>query len=98
MSAVIVGMENMPLNDKQTLAGRLSEGRLPVAEALRYAIQLADCLRKLHDTGTVHGAVTPSNLVLAAGGVELLPASERSGEAITPYTAPEAVQGRPAGA
>jgi serine/threonine protein kinase len=91
-------MENMLLNDKKTLAQRLSEGRLPVAEALRYAMQLADCLRKLHDTGKVHGAVTPSNLVLAAGGVELLPAAEGWGEAITPYTAPEVVQGRPADA
>ena len=98
LRAVIVGMENMLLNDKKTLAQRLSEGRLPVAEALRYAMQLADCLRKLHDTGKVHGAVTPSNLVLAAGGVELLPAAEGWGEAITPYTAPEVVQGRPADA
>jgi hypothetical protein len=46
----------------------------------------------------VHGAVTPSNLVLVAGGVELLPAAEGRGEAITPYTAPEVVQGRPADA
>jgi hypothetical protein len=91
-------MENMLLNDKKTLAQRLSEGRLPVAEALRYAMQLADCLRKLHDTGKVHGAVTPSNLVLAAGGVELLPGAEGWGKAITPYTAPEVVQGRPADA
>jgi len=98
MRAVIVGMENMPLNGRKMLAERLSEGRLPVAEALRYAMQLADCLRKLHHAGKVHGAVTPSNLVLVAGGVELLPAAEGSGEAITPYTAPEVVQGRPADA
>ena len=98
MRAVVVGMENMPLNGKKTLAERLSEGRLPVEEALRYAMQLADCLRKLHDTGKVHGAVAPSNLGLAAGGVELLPAAEGWGDAITPYTAPEVVQGRPADA
>ena len=88
----------MLLNDKKTLAQRLSEGRLPVLEALRYAVQLADSLRRLHEAGGVHGAVNPSNLGLVAGGVELLPAPEGSGRAITPYTAPEVVQGRPADA
>ena len=76
--------------ETKTLAERLSEGRLSMAEALRYAIQLAGSLRELHDRGKAHGAVTPSNVGLAAGGVELLPGS--SG-AITPYTAPEVVRG-----
>jgi hypothetical protein len=88
----------MLVTDQKTLAQRLSEGRLPVAEALRYAMQLADCLGKLHETGKAHGAVSPSNLALVEGGVELLPAPECAGGAITPYTAPEVVQGRPADA
>ena len=86
------------MTDQKTLAEKLSEGRLPVAESLRYAMQLADCLGKLHETGKAHGAVTPSNLALAEGGVELLPAPESASGAITPYTAPEVVQGRPADA
>jgi len=86
----------MQWSDKKTLAQRLSEGRLPVAEALRYAVQLAEALRKLHDAGGVHGAVTPSNLEFGAAGLELLPAPEGAARAITPYTAPEVVQGRPA--
>ena len=85
--------EYMPLNGTKTLAQRLSEGRLPLAEALRYAIQLAGCLRELHESGKAHGAVTPSNVALAAGGVELLPGREGRARAITPYTAPEVVQG-----
>jgi hypothetical protein len=85
-------------NDKKTLAQRLSEGRLPVTAALGYAVQLADELRKLHDAGGVHGAVTPSNLEVVATGLGLLPAPEGSARAITPYTAPEVVQGRPADA
>jgi hypothetical protein len=85
-------------NEKKTLAQRLSEERLPVSAALRYAVQLADELRKLHDAGGVHGAVTPSNLELVATGLGLLPAPEWSARAITPYTAPEVVQGRPADA
>jgi hypothetical protein len=91
-------VDGMLSNDTKTLAQRLSEGRLPVAWALRYAVQLAEELRKLHDAGGVHGAVTPSNLGLVAAGLELLPAPEGSARAITPYTAPEVVQGRPADA
>src|SRR5664280_945446 len=85
--------EDMPLNQTNTLAERLSEGRIPVGEALKYAMQLADSLRKLHDQGKAHGAVTPSHVALAPGGVELLPAAEGSAGTITPYTAPEVVQG-----
>ena len=89
-------IDDMPLNQTKTLADRLSEGRLPASEALSYAMQLADSLRKLHDKGKVHGAVTPANVALAAGGVELVPAAEGSAGNITPYTAPEVVQGRAA--
>lgn len=93
-----MSVDSMFANEKKTLAQRLSEGRLPVTAALRYAVQLADELRRLHDAGGVHGAVTPSNLELVATGLELLPAPEWSARAITPYTAPEVVQGRPADA
>ena len=88
--------EDMPLNQTKTLAERLSEGRMPVGEALKYAMQLADALRKLHDQGKAHGAVTPSNVALAASGVELVPAAAGSAGALTPYTAPEVAQGHPA--
>ncbi len=88
--------EDMPSNGTKTLAERLSEGRLTPAEALRCAIQLAGRLRELHDRGKTHGAVSPSNVALVAGGVELLPGREGSSRAITPYTAPEVVQGRAA--
>jgi hypothetical protein len=80
----------MTSTDTKTLAERLGEGRLSMAEALRYAIQLAGSLRELHDGGPAHGAVTPSNVALVAGGLELLPGSSGS---ITPYTAPEVVRG-----
>jgi len=80
----------------QTLSQRLTGGRLPVGEALRYAMLLAEALRKLHDDGQVHGAVSPASVVLADSALELRPA-ERPNE-ITPYTAPEVVSGRPADA
>src|SRR5664279_6320407 len=93
-----MSVDIMLWNDEKTLAQMLSEGRLPVTAALRYAVQLAEELRKLHDAGGVHGAVTPSHLGLAASGLVLLPAAEGEARAITPYTAPEVVQGRPADA
>ena len=56
-------------------------------------MQLAESLSRLREAGRAHGAVTPANLALVAGGVELLPASQGSPAAITPYTAPEVVGG-----
>ncbi len=79
----------------QTLAVRLAQGSLPVQEALRYSMILAQALRSLHETGCAHGAVSPSSIVLTRTGLELLPATSAPGE-ITPYTAPELIEGRPA--
>jgi serine/threonine protein kinase len=78
----------------QTLSQRLSEGRIPVSEALRYAMILADSLRKIHDDGRAHGAVSPSTISLTATGLELLPPPALDSE--TAYMAPEVLAGRPA--
>ena len=82
-------------SDQRTLAVRLTEGRIPVSEALHYAMSLADALRKLHDTGKAHGAVTPASVVLSGSGVDLVP-SLGPQATVTPYTAPEVIQGQPA--
>jgi len=84
------------LNESTTLAQRLAEGRLTIAEAVRYASQVADAVRKLHDSGRWHGALSPSNLGLHPTHVELLAPPEGSTRMVTPYTAPEVVQGCPA--
>lgn len=80
----------------RTLAQRLAEGTLPFSEALRTGTQLAQILRKLHDTGHVHGAVSPGCVTLTAAGVELAPGIASSTP--TPYTAPEVIAGKPADA
>ena len=80
----------------KTLGQRILEGRIPVAEALRYGMILADSIRRLHDAGFVHGAVSPASITLTTTGLELQPATPSSTRAITPYTAPEVIQGRPA--
>ncbi|HYW41592.1 MAG TPA: protein kinase [Bryobacteraceae bacterium] len=79
----------------QTLAQRMAQGRMPVQDALRYSMILAESLRKIHESGHVHGAVSPVCVALTRAGLELMPALGSAGE-ITPYTAPEVIGGRAA--
>src|SRR5580693_4636937 len=79
----------------QTLAQRMAKGRIPVPEAMRYSLTLAEALRKVHDSGQVHGAMSPSCIALNRTGLDLLPALGSTG-LVSPYTAPEVVQGKPA--
>ncbi len=72
-----------------TLAERMSAGRLPVGEVLRIAASCAEQLRRLHNQGEVHGALTPSSILLTGSGVELQPPANSR----TPYTAPEVLEG-----
>ncbi len=87
----------MTASEPRTLDQRLAEGKLPASAALHAATSLAAALRKLHDQGCVHGALTPDCLELTASGVGLLPARTRQGApevAATPYTAPEVLRGQ----
>src|SRR6476646_1872382 len=67
---------DIPVTAVRTLADRLSGGRLPILEALRYATQLGEALCSLHDRGRVHGAVAPEAVVLSADGIQLIGGSE----------------------
>jgi len=80
--------------DPKTLSQRLAEGRIPAIEGLRYAMILAETLRRMHDEGRAHGAVAPGNISLAATGLELQP-SRLTPEAAA-YAAPEVLDGRAA--
>jgi hypothetical protein len=79
----------------QTLAQRMAQGRIPVLEALNYSMILAEALRKIHASGQAHGAVSPVSIAINSTGLDLIPALGNMGF-VTPYTAPEVVQGRPA--
>ena len=56
----------MELVNGESLATRLSRGELPVAEALRYAEQIASALGEAHRAGIVHRDVKPANIMLHA--------------------------------
>jgi Tol biopolymer transport system component len=62
----------MEFIDGETLAERLSQGPMPLEEALRYGVQIADALEKANRQGIVHRDLKPGNIMLTASGAKLL--------------------------
>jgi len=73
-----VGHENgtdylvMEYLEGETVAQRLEKGALPLDQALRCAIEIADALDTAHRRGITHRDLKPGNIMLTNGGAKLL--------------------------
>jgi Tol biopolymer transport system component/tRNA A-37 threonylcarbamoyl transferase component Bud32 len=62
----------MEFLEGETLAGRLRKGPLPVDQAIKIGIEIADALDKAHRRGIVHRDLKPGNIMLTSGGAKLM--------------------------
>jgi serine/threonine protein kinase len=62
----------MEFLEGETLADRLGKGALPLGEALRIAIAVAEALAFAHQHGIVHRDLKPGNIMLTKAGAKLM--------------------------
>ena len=58
----------MELVEGPTMAERLTDGAIPLAEALSIARQLTDALEAAHDKGIIHRDLKPANIKVRPDG------------------------------
>jgi eukaryotic-like serine/threonine-protein kinase len=62
----------MEFLEGETLADKLRNGGLPLAEVFRIGIDVAEALAVAHRSGIVHRDLKPGNIMLTAGGAKLM--------------------------
>jgi serine/threonine protein kinase/Tol biopolymer transport system component len=62
----------MEFIEGETLAERLRKSPLPVEQAVKIGIQIADALDKAHRRGIIHRDLKPGNIMLSKGGAKLM--------------------------
>jgi serine/threonine protein kinase len=90
----------------ETLRDRLQAGRLPFAEALRLAGEVAETIEAAHEQGVVHRDLEPANIVLTRQGHVAVvdpgatsrgsrPAGPEAAPLVPDYMSPEQARGLP---
>ncbi|MGD2167127.1 MAG: protein kinase [Gammaproteobacteria bacterium] len=59
----------MELIEGETLEAKLKTGSLPVEDALRIALQIAEALEAAHEKGVIHRDLKPANVMVTSDGV-----------------------------
>src|SRR5687768_3808670 len=62
----------MELLEGDTLAERVSRGPLPLADVLKYGVQIAEALDRAHRAGVIHRDLKPGNVMITKSGAKLL--------------------------
>jgi serine/threonine protein kinase/Tfp pilus assembly protein PilF len=68
-AAAFIAME---LVSGETLASAMHQRRLPSADAVRIAIQIADALDAAHSAGVIHRDLKPANIMLSGDRIKIL--------------------------
>jgi serine/threonine protein kinase/Tol biopolymer transport system component len=58
----------MELIEGDTLADRIRTGRIPIEEALKLALQIAEALEAAHEKGVIHRDLKPANIKVTPDG------------------------------
>ncbi|MCX6593865.1 MAG: serine/threonine-protein kinase [Acidobacteria bacterium] len=61
----------MELIEGETLAARIAKGAIPLDQALKFSIQIADALDRARWAGVTHRDVKPQNIMLTRDGVKV---------------------------
>src|SRR5262245_57900257 len=59
----------MELVEGPTLAARIAQGLIPVADALPLAMQIAEALEAAHEQGIIHRDLKPANIKIRPDGM-----------------------------
>ena len=62
----------MEFMEGETLGDRIAKGPIPLEQALKLAVQIADALDRAHRAGVTHRDVKPGNIMVTRDGVKVL--------------------------